>query len=88
MVIPLRSTDRSRGLLSQAATALGMGGRGGGELTPVNLTMNAPITINGAPVGQEGSIGREVQKALQDPIRNLLDQIKAARAFETRLGYV
>ena len=30
----------------------------------------------------------QVQRAMQDPIRELLDQIKRARAAEVRHGYV
>jgi hypothetical protein len=51
------------------------------------LTMNAPITVNGVPTGREGAVGREVARALQDPTRMLLAQLKEARAAEQRLGY-
>jgi hypothetical protein len=55
-----------------------------GQQPPV--TVNAPITVtvNGAPGGQEGAVAREVKRAMEDPIRTLLDQIKAARAYEAR----
>lgn len=88
MVIPMEGTGRSRGLLSSAASAIGMGSasRGGGTAN-ISLSMSAPITINGAAAGQEGAIGREVERALQDPIRSLLEQLKKARSEEQRLSY-
>lgn len=90
MVIPMQGTSRSRGLLSQTANAIGLGGlggRGGGAAGSISVSLNAPITINGAGAGQEGAIGREVQRAMQDPIRNLLEQLKRARNEEARLAY-
>lgn len=90
MVIPLQGTSRSRGLLSQTAEAIGIGGirrdtkRAGG---PVSVTLNAPITINGAQAGQEAALGREIQRAMQDPIRNLLEQLRRAKDEEARLAY-
>lgn len=87
-VIPLAGSSRSRGLLSTAASAIGMGGgmMGGGG-GPVNVNFSAPITISGVETGQEGTIGREVERALQDPIRKLLEQLKKARNEEARLSY-
>jgi hypothetical protein len=90
MVIPLQGTSRSRGLLSQTAEAIGIGGlrqgvgRTGG---PISVSLNAPITINGAAAGQEATLGREIQRALQDPIRNLLEQLRRAKDEEARLAY-
>jgi hypothetical protein len=49
---------------------------------------NPTITINGVPTGQEGAVAREVQRALKDPIRTMLAQLKTARAAEARLGYI
>jgi hypothetical protein len=46
------------------------------------------IDVNGVPAGQEGTVEREVKRAMQDPIKQLLEQVKAARAYELRLGYV
>jgi hypothetical protein len=85
--IPLEGTSRSRSLLGAAAERIGMGGtlRGGGS--PIHLNMSAPITIHGVQAGQEGAIAREVQKALQDPIRDLLEQLKKAKQYESRLAY-
>lgn len=91
MIIPLQGTSRSRGLLSQTAEAIGIGGglrRGvGGASGPISVSLNAPITINGAAAGQEGALGREIQRALQDPIRNLLEQLRRAKDEEARLAY-
>jgi hypothetical protein len=53
-----------------------------------NLSMNPVINIHGVPAGQEGAVGNEVKKALQDPSQRLLSQMKRARDQEARLGYV
>jgi hypothetical protein len=37
-----------------------------------NVAMNPTITINGVPTGQEVAVGREVKRAMQDPIKTLL----------------
>jgi hypothetical protein len=87
MVIPLQPTDRSKGLLEQTASMVGPR-REAAAAAPVSVSAPISITINGVPAGQEGAVGREVQRAMQDPIRQLLDQIKAARAYESRSGYV
>jgi hypothetical protein len=88
MVIPLNNKQRSTGLLAQTANMLGMGGagKGGGGMTNVNVSM--PITVNGASEGQGGAIAREIQRAMQDPIREMLDQLRAARDEERRMSYV
>jgi hypothetical protein len=88
MAIPLEGTGRSRSLLSSAASAIGMQGvsRGSGA-GPVQLSMHAPITIHGVPAGQEGAIAAQVERAMQDPIRRLLEELKKARAHEQRLSY-
>ncbi len=52
-----------------------------------NVNVSIPITINGVAAGQEGAVGREVQRAMQDPIRHLLDQLKKAKHEEGRLAY-
>jgi hypothetical protein len=39
------------------------------------------------PSGQEGAVARSVVRALQDPARMMLDQLKVARNAEQRLGY-
>ena len=57
-----------------------------GATSPM-LTMNSPVTVNGVPTGREGAVAREVQRALQDPARMLLAQLKEARSAEQRLGY-
>lgn len=87
-VIPLQRSARSRGLLSTAAEALGMGGRmgGGGGSYNVNVTPN--ITINGVAAGQEGAVGREVERAMRNPIEQMLEQLRKARDEERRLAYV
>jgi hypothetical protein len=87
MVVPLQGTDCSGGLLSQAAIAIGSKstrGRMEGQRPPVTLNAPITVTVNGAPVGQEGAVAREVKRAREDPIRTLLDQIKAARTYEAR----
>ena len=68
MVVPLQGTDRSRGLLSQAAIAIGsQSTRGRMEGQQPLVSVNAPITVtvNGAPVGQEGAVAREVKRAME-----------------------
>jgi hypothetical protein len=47
--------------------------------------MSLTITINSVPTGKEEAVAREVK---QDPIRDMIEQIKATRAYEARLGYV
>jgi hypothetical protein len=90
MVVPLQGggEGRSRGLLSQAANLLGMRGGLGGGGGPISLSMSVPITISNVPVGQEGAIGREIEAALQDPVRQLLEQLRKAKDEEQRLSYV
>lgn len=87
MVVPLEGTSRSRSLLGAAAERIGMRTGTGGGGSPVHLNMNAPITVNGVQSGQEGAIAQEVQRAIEDPIRKLLDQLKQARQYESRLSY-
>jgi hypothetical protein len=52
------------------------------------MAMNRVINVHGVPAGSEQAIGTAVQKAIQDPNRRLVEQIKAARNYEARLGYV
>jgi hypothetical protein len=88
MAIPLEGTGRSRSLLSSAASAIGMqGARGGSGGGAMHFSMNAPITIHGVPAGQERAIATQVERAMQDPIRRLLEELKKARAHEQRLSY-
>jgi hypothetical protein len=86
MVIPLMNKISGRSLLGTAASMLGMGGMRGGGTTAVHL--NAPITINGVDAGQGGAIAREVQRAMQDPINTILQQLRRAKDEERRLSYV
>lgn len=91
MVIPMQQNQRSIGLLAQAANELGVGGIGsnrGTASSPMNVSVSIPITVNGASSGQEGAIGREIQRAMQDPVRTLLEQLKRARDEEHRQSYV
>jgi hypothetical protein len=89
MVIPMTPTARSRGLLATTAEALGMGGlMRQGAAGPTNVSVAPNITINGVPAGQEGAIGREIERALQDPVNRLLEQLRRARDEERRLAYV
>jgi ribosomal protein S9 len=60
--------------------------RPGGGPTTVNMT--SPITINGVTTGQAEAVGRAVARALRDPDRQLITQLKLARDYELRLGYV
>ena len=59
----------------------------GGASGAASVAMNPTITINGVPTGQEGAVAREVERALRDPIRTMLAQLKQARSAEARLGY-
>ena len=72
--------------LKGATSALGPRAGGGGGTT--NNNMSAPITINGVAAGREYAVGRQVRSAIQTPMREFLDQIKKARNYESRLGYV
>lgn len=89
MVIPLGGGSRSRGMLAQTAQMLGMGtaGKGGGG-GATNVSVNIPITVSGAPMGQEGAVGREIERAMQDPIKTMLEQLRQARDEERRMAYV
>jgi hypothetical protein len=40
------------------------------------------------PEPEAKSIAREVEEAMQDHVKPLLDQLKAAPSYESRLGYV
>jgi hypothetical protein len=91
MVVPLTGSGGGRGpgLLSQAAGALGLGGmRGGMQGGPMSVNVSPVINISGVAAGQEAAVGREVERALRDPIRSMLDQLKQARDEERRLAYV
>lgn len=88
MVIPMAGGERSRGLLSSAAQALGMGGRMGGGVGPTTVSVSPSITINGVPAGQEGVIAREVERAMEAPIARMLEDLRRARDEERRLAYV
>jgi hypothetical protein len=81
--VPLVPTGSS---LKDTIKDINMRERMQGATSPM-LTMNSPITVNGVPTGREGAVGREVARALQDPTRMLLAQLKEARAAEQRLGY-
>jgi len=87
MVIPIEGTGRSRGLLSQTASMLGMGRGTTTQSGPISISMNVPITISGVAMEQAGAVGREVQRAMQDPVRSLLDQLRRAKDEEARLAY-
>jgi hypothetical protein len=78
---------QAQGSMKTAADRIGMGGVRGKESGSTHLSMNAPITIHGVQAGQEGAIAQEVQRAMQDPIRQLLDQLKKAKQQEQRLSY-
>jgi hypothetical protein len=61
---------------------------GGGGGATNNISMSSPITVNGVAPGREYAVGRQVRSAMQGPMREFLDRIKAARSYESRLGYV
>jgi phage-related protein len=86
MVIPLQASERSRGLLTQTAGMLGVKGFGPAAAGPQNVSVSIPITINGAQAGQEGAIGREIERAMQNPVKELLRQLHKAREEEQRLA--
>jgi hypothetical protein len=54
----------------------------------INLSMSSPITINGVPAGQEGAVGREVSRSMNESVNRLLEELKKARDEERRLAYV
>jgi hypothetical protein len=76
-----------QGSMKTAADRIGREGTRGRESGPIHLSMSSPITINGVPAGEEGRITKEVQKAMQDPVKQLLDQLKKAKSQEQRLSY-
>jgi hypothetical protein len=85
LALPIESTGRSRNLLRSAASMIGMGGEGGSS--PISLSMSVPITIHGVQAGREGAIAQEVKAAMQDPVRQLLEQLRKAKQHEQRLSY-
>lgn len=88
MVIPMQSSARSRGLLSQAAEGLGMGFRGTSVGGPISASVSPTINIGSELAGQAGAIQREVERAMENPVKTLLEQLKLARDEEHRLAYV
>ena len=72
--------------LRDTTSSLGRPTAGGGGTQ--NISMNSPVTVNGVAPGREQMVARQVRTAVRDPMRQLLDQIKAARNYESRLGYV
>ena len=55
---------------------------------PVPITLNAPITINGVPTGQAGTVADRVSQAVKRSTAVVIDEIKRARNAEARLGYI
>ena len=88
MVIPMQGGSRSRALLASAAEKIGMGGalREGGGAMDVNVSI--PITVNGVAPGHEAEMASKIERAMGDPIRELLAQLRKARDEERRLSYV
>ena len=78
-------TQRVRASLRNSTSALGAPRAGA---PAQSISMSSPITVNGVAPGREYAVGRQVRNSIQQPIRELLDQIKAARNHEARLGYV
>jgi hypothetical protein len=63
---------------------------GGGvvaQSAPVNLTMNAPVTINGVS-GPPEAIGQRVGQAIQRSSALVLAELKRASSNEARLGSI
>lgn len=86
MLLPLNNKQRSQGLLAQAMGLMGMKGMGGGGSISVSVAPN--ININGVNGAQAGTIAREVERAMEDPVREMLAQLRKARDEERRLSYV
>jgi len=61
-------------------------GRMSGQV-PQNIAMTTPITIHGVSADRAGAVGDEVVKAMQDPSRRLLAQLKKSRSDEQRLNF-
>jgi hypothetical protein len=88
MVVPLENTMRSRSLLGAAASMAGFNrGAAGGGSGHTHLNFNAPINVHGVQTGNETAVASEVQRALRDPIRKLLEELKKAKLHEQRLSY-
>jgi hypothetical protein len=52
-----------------------------------NVAMNPTINVHAATDEQGRAIGRSVERAMQDPTKQLLAQLREARNQESRLGY-
>jgi lysozyme len=72
--------------LKDATSSLSPRAAAGGSTQ--NISMSSPITVNGVAPGREYAVGRTVRNAMREPMREFLDRIKAARSYESRLGYV
>ncbi len=53
----------------------------------MSVAMNPIINVTGVS-GSPEAIAQRVAAAMQRPARTVLDEIKRARAFEARVGYV
>lgn len=86
MILPLNEPGRW-GKIIEGLSSFGIRGTraGGGE---INVQVSPNITINGVSGGEAESIGREVQRAMRDPINSLLESLARARDEERRLAYV
>lgn len=86
MVIPLTSSggNRGPGLMAQAANMLGM--KPSGQSGQTTVSFSPVINVSGAG-GDAPALGREVERALERPMRTLLDELKKAKAEEQRLAY-
>lgn len=59
-----------------------------GAESGTNVASNPVINIHGVNADRTGAVGQEVTRALQGHTRDFLTQIKQARSYEDRLGYV
>jgi hypothetical protein len=67
----------------------GVAARGAGATPPpITVTQSTPVTINGIEPGREKLVANEIGTALRSRDRQLIEQLKSARAYEARLGYI
>jgi len=64
---------------------MNMRGRTSGQV-PQNIALSPVINVHGVPADRAGAVGDEVVRAMQDPSRRLIAQMKKSRADEQRLN--
>jgi hypothetical protein len=55
---------------------------------PTNVSMNPTINVNGVAAGSEELVADRIKRVVQNNSKDLIAQLKQARSYESRLGYV